>query len=145
MNDRMIITRLYEKPIVGDIKLQTIGHAVVANPLGIIIFDFHTLELPYLDNKKQISCILAGVYKCVKRWSKKYGWHWHVLDVEGRTLILIHFGNYFNETLGCILVGKDLKDLNKDGLEDVTDSLTTMNKLRSILPDEFELEIKYRN
>jgi hypothetical protein len=138
------ITRLYEKPIATLPKIQTMGHAVVVDDNDKVIFDFHTLELPYLENKRRISAIPQGNYKCEKRISQKYGHHWHVLDVENRTLILIHSGNYHTHTLGCILVGRNLVDLNKDGLEDVTDSVTTMNKLREILPDEFELVVKYR-
>ena len=110
-----------------------------------IIFDCKTLELPWENNERRISCIPDGNYKCVKRVSKKYGHHWHVLDVENRSLILIHHGNYNRDTLGCILVGKEFKDINKDGLEDVTSSVSTMNKLRKLLPDEFELEIVWRS
>ena len=141
---RVEIKRLYEKPIATNPKKQTIGHAVVIDDNDVVVFDFHSLELPYLNNKNRISAIPTGKYKCVKRVSKKYGHHWHVLDVENRSLILVHSGNYFNHTLGCILVGKHLVDLNNDGLEDVTDSVNTMNKLRNILPDEFQLIIKYR-
>jgi hypothetical protein len=140
---KIIITRLYENPIIGT-KKQTIGDAVVVDDSDISIYNFNTLELPYLDNMKEKSSIPTGEYKCVKRVSEKYGWHWHVLDVENRSLILIHNGNYYSQSRGCVLVGSGLKDINGDGLEDVINSNQTMIDLRRILPDEFLLEIKWR-
>jgi len=120
---------------------QVKGMAEVRDDKGVFRFAFCTLELPWLDNAIRKSCIPAGVYYCVKRWSKKYGDHWLIQDVAGRTLILIHHGNYNSDTLGCILVGKEFKDINGDGLLDLTDSIATMNALRKIMPDKFKLEI----
>ena len=136
------ITRFYQEPF--DNEKQTIGQLYVVKD-NAIIFDCYTLELPWLDNKKRVSCIPNGTYKCVKRVSEKYGHHWHVTNVKNRSLILIHSGNFYDQTLGCILVGKSLVDIDKDGLTDVSSSNPTMNKLRSILPDEFELTIKWRH
>ena len=34
---------------------------------------FCTLELPYKDNQRNISCIPCGKYKVTKRFSEKYG------------------------------------------------------------------------
>ena len=136
---KLKITRLYQVPI--EAPRQTIGEAVIVDN-G---YKFYTLELPYLDNKRQVSCIPAGEYKCVKRVSPKYGHHWHVLDVEGRSLILIHLGNTAADTKGCILVGSGLKDINGDGAEDVINSKAVMDILRKTLPDEFTLEIEWRS
>lgn len=120
---------------------QVKGMAEVRDAEGKFRFAFFTLELPWMDNERRRSCIPHGTYNCVRRTSQKYGHHWHVQDVEGRSLILIHHGNYHHETLGCILVGRELVDLNRDGLLDTTASVATMNELRRILPDTFELEI----
>lgn len=120
---------------------QVKGMAEVRDALGKFRMAFYTLELPWMDNQVRRSCIPAGTYTCKRRQSQKYGHHWHVQDVEGRSLILIHHGNFNHETLGCILVGRDLVDLNGDGLLDTTASVATMNELRKLLPDEFELEI----
>ena len=99
-----------------------------------------TCEDPWSDNKKNESCIPAGTYKVVKRQSPKYGHHWHVLDVEGRALILIHFGNNINDTQGCILVGRSFGQW--EGLPSVMTSQDTMTILRGKLPDSFSLTIK---
>lgn len=137
------------KKTVKNVKLQRIneGEKQTEGLLSIIsvdctvIFSCFTLELPDLHNQFQISNIPEGVYTVVKRWSKKYGHHFHVLDVENRTLILIHNGNFFYQTKGCILVGDKLTDINKDGLVDVTNSVNTMKKLNDLLPSEFEFVI----
>lgn len=106
------------------------------------IFNCYTLELPWLDNAKRISCIPKGTYNVEKRQSTKYKHHFHILDVPNRSYILIHQGNYNWHTKGCILVGKTLTDINADGLRDTTSSVATMNKLNKILPHTFKLEIK---
>lgn len=106
------------------------------------IFNCYSLELPWLDNQHQVSCIPKGTYNVEKRYSTKYKHHFHVLDVPNRSYILIHNGNYNWHTKGCILVGKTLTDINKDGLRDTTSSVETLNKLNEILPNTFKLTIK---
>ena len=63
------------------------------------------------------------------------------MDVPDRNYILIHAGNYYSDIRGCILVGMDHLDINKDGFKDVTYSKDTLKKLYKILPEKFELEI----
>lgn len=119
---------------------QTLGHFILYDDMDVAMH-CKVLELPDLDNQKRVSRIPAKVYRCKKRWSQKYGWHYHVLDVEGRTWILIHFGNYKKDTLGCILPGSDFLDINGDGHLDVTNSKNTMALLISKAPEEFTLII----
>lgn len=62
-----------------------------------------TIELPWRDNMTGISCIPEGTYKLAKRWSPKYKWHIHVLNVPKRFWILIHPANdAAKELRGCI-------------------------------------------
>lgn len=62
-----------------------------------------TIELPWLDNQRRISCIPEGEYILQKRFSPKFQWHLHLQDVPGRYLILIHPANDAKkELLGCI-------------------------------------------
>lgn len=62
-----------------------------------------TIELPWNGNKTGVSCIPPGRYKLAKRWSPKYKWHVHVLDVPNRFWILIHPANDAKKELrGCI-------------------------------------------
>jgi len=63
----------------------------------------YTIELPWLNNKPGVSCIPEGRYELVKRFSVKYKWHLHVMNVVGRSLILIHCANNALKQLnGCI-------------------------------------------
>ena len=63
----------------------------------------YTIELPWLGNQKRISCIPEGEYILQKRFSPKFKWHLHLMNVLGRDLILIHPANDAKkELLGCI-------------------------------------------
>ncbi len=123
---------------------QTIGNLFVLDSEGDKTFDCFTLELPWLDNKNDVSCIPVGIYKGKKRRSKKYKNHIHILDVKGREYILIHNLNYFTETRGCIGVGDDLSYINNDDIIDVKNSVNTLKELLTHLPDEFEIKIENR-
>jgi hypothetical protein len=99
-----------------------------------------TCELPWRENKRQVSCIPEGSYECVTRVSQRFNKHWHLQHVPGRDLILIHVGNNSNDIKGCILVGRYLGEY--EGLTSVMDSKKTMQMLQANLPKEFTLEVK---
>lgn len=62
-----------------------------------------TIELPWLQNEPLRSCIPEGRYQLVKRYSPKFHWHLHLIDVPGREWILIHPANHaLLELKGCI-------------------------------------------
>lgn len=121
------------KQTLGDFRLEQNGQ---------ILFKCKTLELPWLNNQVQKSCIPAGKYQVVTRFSPKFKNHFHLLDVPGRTWILIHSGNYYTDILGCILVGEKHLDINGDGLRDVTNSKVTLKKLLQLAPEGFELIVQ---
>jgi len=63
----------------------------------------YTIELPWLENQRRISCIPEGKYVLQKRFSPKFKWHIHLQNVPGRDFILIHPANdATKELLGCI-------------------------------------------
>lgn len=63
----------------------------------------NTIELPWLDNMRNHSCIPEGRYKLQKRFTAKHKGHLLVLDVPGRDGILIHpANNALTELRGCI-------------------------------------------
>ena len=68
-----------------------------------------TLENPYINNERSISCIPEGEYKVRLRTAKESGsrdyLHLLVQDVPDRDWILFHRGNSAKDTSGCILVG----------------------------------------
>ena len=114
---------------------QTIGKLYLLNNSGGIIAKWNSLELPWLDNQRRISCIPSGTYKARKHTSPRFGKSLWLQDVPNRSEILIHRGNFYTDILGCILIGKDLADINKDGVIDVTQSVKAINELMSYLND----------
>jgi len=72
-----------------------------------------TLELPYRDNQRSISCIPVGKYKVRLRYPRESATrnylHLLVEDVKDRSYILFHRGNTAKDSRGCILVGMTSK------------------------------------
>ena len=63
----------------------------------------HTIELPWLNNQRRVSCIPEGSYRLRKRYNAKFKWHLVLETVKGRSGILIHPANDAKkELLGCI-------------------------------------------
>ena len=69
-----------------------------------------TLENPWLDNQRNVSCIPAGEYPVRLRLARESATreylHLLVQDVPNRDYILFHRGNFPKDTRGCILVGQ---------------------------------------
>ena len=80
-----------------------------ANPL-------YTLELPWRDNRQNVSCIPAGEYTARVTQSPRFGRVYHIQNVPGRSGVLIHSGNlagdvglgYLTHSHGCPLIGSYL-------------------------------------
>ena len=68
-----------------------------------------TLENPWIDNQRNISCIPEGEYEVRIRLPRESAtrdyMHLLVKDVPDRDYILFHIGNRPSDTRGCILVG----------------------------------------
>ncbi len=78
--------------------------------------EFQTLELPWRDNRSNLSCIPVGKYETrhlERSASGRYRDVYHLLSVDRRTGILMHAGNYAGDRTkglqthshGCILIG----------------------------------------
>ena len=62
-----------------------------------------TIELPWLNNTRRISCIPEGRYELKRRFTNKRQHHLQVVGVPGRDSILIHpANNARKDLLGCI-------------------------------------------
>jgi len=103
------------------------------------VYKCYTLELADRQNQKRISCIPIGFYVVKSHVSPKFGKCFWIQDVPNRSAILIHSGTYKNHSLGCILVGQDLKDLNKDGYVDLINSKKAMSQLVKYNITEIEI------
>lgn len=62
-----------------------------------------TIELPWMENQKKVSCIPEGKYLLQKRYSNKFKWHIEIMNVSNRGSILFHpANNAIKELNGCI-------------------------------------------
>lgn len=115
-------------------KYYTQGKIDVVN--GIVsVYQCYSLELPWKDNKKEISCIPDGEYPVTVYQSPNKGEVLLLHDVPGRSMIEIHIGNYatkhgdVGDILGCILPGTSYSDINGDGILDITNSAKAMSEI----------------
>lgn len=73
-----------------------------------------TIELPWKQNAKRISCIPEGVYTLRRRYSEKFKWHLVLLEVPERSGILIHPANdALKELQGCIAPVTTITEVGK--------------------------------
>ena len=112
-------------------EFQTQGIFNLYNDEIDLLFACNTLELPWDANKRESSCIPKGQYKVSPRLSDRYGDHFILEAVPNRTEILIHWGNYHRDTLGCILIGAGFTDMDRDGSLDVTASRSSLRALNA--------------
>lgn len=99
-----------------------------------------TLELPWKDNKRSISCIPEGNYKMIKEATSplhKYP-HFRILNVEGRSGILVHKITFVKHLKGCIGVG-NFAYIDNDNLPDIKDSGATLRNLYNSHDDIIDL------
>lgn|SRR3990167_7451294 len=133
--------------MIADAKLTRIEGSIKQTPGRFVYNDFScdTLELPWKNNEKQVSCIPQGFYHVEKRKSAKFGEHFLIKDVPNRDFILIHSGNFAAgdkvDIKGCIMVGSDYQDINTDGNLDIINSKITLRAMLKALPNKFLLEI----
>jgi hypothetical protein len=97
------------------------------------------------DNRPKISCIPLGTYEVVPHgWNGekvKFKNSWRLLNVPGRSGILLHEGNTHKDTEGCLLMGLDF--IVGQLSAQVTDSRLTMRFLRhEIGSNRFNLEVR---
>ena len=106
-----------------------------------------TLERGPGTNRPGVDRIPEGVFRLGlrtqggvnARYRKRYGDEFHdgmveVLDVPGRTYILFHRGNFFTDSLGCILLGSGVWT-DSDGELAVANSDATYKRVYPILRD----------
>lgn len=89
----------------------------------------HTIELPWKNNKRNLSCIPEGSYEIVTRYSKRFQNHLLIRGVKNRRLILFHpANNALKELEGCIAPVTYLSNIGVG-----TQSRPMMQKLLSLV------------
>lgn len=88
-----------------------------------------TIELPWKNNLRNLSCIPEGKYSLGKRYTEKYGWHLVVNAVPNRSHILFHPANHaIRELKGCIAPVTALT-----GIGTGADSRNAVEKLKKLV------------
>ena len=124
------------------IKLDRIGSTVWGTLGRLELPDrsvFCTLEPQWRNNASGESCIPAGEYPLEMRQSPMvyrtsgmaFSRGWEVQDVPNRDLIMIHPGNWQNDSNGCILVGRAFAVI--DGKPGITASRAAFKDLMTRL------------
>jgi hypothetical protein len=106
-----------------------------------------TIELPWNDNKKGLSCIPEGTYTLGIRQSVKFQEHLIVQGVVGRASILIHpANNALKELRGCIApVSKITGAGTGTNSRKAMQSLLTLLKPSILKKEKIHLTIKKGN
>ncbi|OEU65804.1 MAG: hypothetical protein BA863_08935 [Desulfovibrio sp. S3730MH75] len=94
-------------------RYESSSHGTFGHLIGPGI-KLHVIELPWRDNRSNLSCIPPGEYHCTVVRSPRFGVVYHVKEVPGRSHVLIHAGNYAGDSTlgyrthshGCILPGR---------------------------------------
>lgn len=110
---------------------------------------FYTLELPWRDNSRNISCIPAGIYECNFTVSAHFKRTMYLVDgVNNRTGIRIHSANLAGDkTLGlkcqlngCIAIGERIGKI--EGQKAILLSGPAVRKFENLMNREsFLLEV----
>ena len=67
---------------------------------------------------------------------------WEIFGVPNRSECKFHAANYWKQLNGCIALGDNHIDINKDGDPDVTNSRNTMYEFDNVLKGQDELELQ---
>lgn len=135
MSGRLNLTRISTDPNVG--TFGVLKWADESAPFGL------SLEDPWKDNQRNISCIPEGDYWCDKYASPTHGHTFIVREVPNRSYILFHRGNTHINTQGCILVGERFHFLN--GIPSIAQSREGFNEFyeKARHYREFLLSVKW--
>lgn len=118
---------------------QTIGNCTVFDENDKPIFSSISLERGWRNNEKNVSCVPKGTYKVVLEYSPRFNMDlWELKDVVDRSECKFHSANYWHQLNGCIALGLKLKDINKDGYIDITNSKDTMSGFHTSLKGKNE-------
>lgn len=105
----------------------TLGKCYIKNEVEEVKYIGNSLERAWKDNENNESCIPEGEYDLVLEYSPRFKKNlWEIYGVPNRAECKFHAANYWYELNGCIALGINRIDINKDGVNDVTSSKATM-------------------
>lgn len=121
----------------------TRGQLTTYSTSGQVTYECVTMELPWKENKNDISCIPAGRYPYqVLQSSPSFKYpHVHIKNVPKRTGIKIHIANFVRQLRGCIAPGLSFADIDLDGTIDVKNSGIALREMLAVIPHTGIIEI----
>ncbi|WP_172918272.1 DUF5675 family protein [Capnocytophaga canis] len=128
---RIILTR----------KVQNLNHTLstlhVEDEQGNILFSCVALERGWQNNKRNVSCVPAGVYRCVFEFSPKFNRKlWELKGVPNRSECKFHPANYWHQLEGCIALGYAYKPNAFDDYGTLMHSSNAINDFHRILKND---------
>ena len=103
-----------------------------------------TLEPPWKENEKYISCIPEGQYDAIRVPSQKFGETYLFEDIFGRSAIEIHPGNSIKDTEGCIIIASGFRKIRSNN-RGVINSGDTFRIFMSVLEDFPRIKVSIKN
>lgn len=100
-----------------------------------------TMELPWANNEPNKSCIPKGEYLIRRVVKIKHGECFEILDVPGRSDILIHKGNFPTDSRGCVILGEQFEDALNPAADKVVTAVLASGKAYS----EFMTRLSYQD
>lgn len=96
----------------------------------------YNIELPYRDNRINISCIPSGIYTFQKRLRADKTQTIEILNVPNRSNVLAHPGNFIKDTHGCILPNLNYSYTKETKTPYGISSRVQVKQLLTALPDK---------
>lgn len=113
---------------------QTLGVCYIKDEFGRVVFKSEAIERGWKNNQRRVSCVPEGEYQVRLEYSSRFKKKlYEIYDVPNRAECKFHAANYARQLNGCIALGKNRKDIDKDRYKDVTSSRLTMNKFHAAL------------
>lgn len=108
-------------------------------------FKFYTIERPWKNNERRVSCIPTGEYVGLIHHSPRFGKTIWIQDVPDRSEILIHPANFASELMGCIAPGQvhnfsketNFVKSSRRTLDSILDYIGDDKKVRILIDDVF--------
>lgn len=114
---------------------RTVGYLIVKKH-GVQLWRGCSIELPWLDNAKGVSCFAVGDYPLILERSDRFDKElWEIKDTPGRSECKVHNASYVSQLEGCVAPGLSFADINKDGVIDVVNSKIALAEFHAAMGD----------
>lgn len=125
--------------VIGDLSLQD----------GSEILSGYSVELPWRENERSMSCIPEGTYTATLHNSPKFGKTIWLRDVPGRSEILVHTANSMADLDGCIGPGTEYGWWDQRKELAVWNSKRTLGRIIDAISErddrDLSVEIRWQN